>query len=155
MVQRSSNLIVSNRRSRLLAAVALLTIGSLSISWWGWSTGRVHGLWYRRTGDPQSLDVALFRGVANGDTVEKIESLLGPGFVVTASDELARAVRARKQMISRGDPSMTSGYRDGDMFMEWKYGIATYQFQFRDGRIINFDPEEFRDPAPVALLGAP
>jgi hypothetical protein len=139
-------------RRRLLiasAGVALLAVVVLTAFW---QTGRLHGLWFRWTGSEMAFYQAMFRGTKNGDTRESLEALIGPGKTLDAAGQ-AHYARIMKKWEEEKHPDAPDGYRDGDIFVQYKTGGYLSCFQFRAGRLVNHDPAPFEKMQPFSALG--
>jgi hypothetical protein len=120
---------------RLTLVLIALIGGILAVVRWNDPVVR-----YRRDHDESSLNTVMSRRVAAGDTVESIESLLGPGKHIT-DPGWRRSVAA---FVARAP----SGYPDGldpeDEFRGFASGPGNSTIlQFRDGHLINFKPSDF------------
>ncbi|MEW4568998.1 hypothetical protein AB1L88_14130 [Tautonia sp. JC769] len=103
---------------------------------------------YRRDRDADSLYSALSSGVKNGDPVEKLERLLGTG-AINSSPELRRSVTA---FAERSPTDYPQGIAEDDEFREYRCGAdEALILQYRQGRLVNFDPKMFSEgPVPLA-----
>lgn len=137
-------LFVASAGVALVAAIALLAIP--------WRTGRFHGLCYRWTGNEMAFYQAMYRGTKNGDTREAIESLIGPGEILDAGGQALQA-RIMKKFAEEKRPDCPDGYRDGDVFVQYKTGGYYSCFQYRDDKLVNHDPAAFKDLKPFSALG--
>ena len=103
---------------------------------------------YRRNHDAASLRAILSRRARNGDTIARIQDLLGPAKQYTdAGFKSALTAHAH-----RNPSSFPDGVAEIDAFYEFAEGpnMATI-LQFRNGRMVNFDPKEFQEPSRVGM----
>lgn len=114
----------------------VLTIALIVLSAYICETGRFSAAVYRYTGSGRWLYSALYHGVQNGDTIEQVEKLLGPG--KQASDFVRKAVKKLPQRYQQPD-----GYEDSDRILGFPLPGGELYLQFRNGVLINFDPAEF------------
>jgi hypothetical protein len=63
----------------LVAGGVVLTIAAIVLFAYVCETGRFSAIVYRYTGSGKWLYSTLYHGVQNGDTIEQVENLLGPG----------------------------------------------------------------------------
>jgi hypothetical protein len=110
--------------------------------------GQFSAFLYRRTHSGRWLYSTLYHGVKSGDTLEQIERLLGPGKEVDSERQL-RASRKFAQMNPGAHPD---GYRDDDAFLGFPLSGGKIILQFRDGILVNFDPNEFTKYEPITTM---
>jgi hypothetical protein len=98
---------------------------------------------YRRDHDEVSLNAVMSHRVSFGDSVETIESLLGPGKPMTDAKF--------RSSVSKFVARMPSGYPQGlnpeDGFLGFSIGKNLTVLQFRNGRLINFKRSDFDNPS--------
>ena len=108
---------------------------------------------YRQSQDAKSLFAALHYQVENGDSVQKVQKLLGSGTPPTDKDGLLRATRRFAERLPQDYPA---GVKDEDLFVVYPTdGDLTVALQFRDGRLINFKPQNYEQVPMVKAAGRP
>ncbi len=130
------------RRSVILSVLVgvVATIGAIILVTYSCETGWFSAAVYRYTGSGKWLYSALYHGVQNGDTVEEVERLLGPG-----QEGDSRVRSALEKFAQRNVAGYPDGYEDSDQILGFRMGgNQELYLQFRNGLLINFDPEEFR-----------
>jgi len=138
---------MKRRRVILLAALGMVaTIGAVLLFAYVAMTGRFSGMLYRYTGSGKWLYSALYHGVEDGDSVEKVEGLLGAG--KEAGQNMRRAV---KKLASQNPGS--AGYEDSDRMLGFGLPGGALYLQFRDGVLINFDPGDFEKYEEAQTIG--
>lgn len=97
---------------------------------------------YRRNRDSESLRTLLSRSVAPGDSLVSVAALLGRG---EPEDELAANLR-KWQAGPRFKPrAFPEGIEDDDVFVSFESKPrGRIMLQFRDGKLVNFDPAHFK-----------
>jgi len=96
---------------------------------------------YRQLQEAQSLFAALHQQVKNGDSVQNLQKLLGPGTQPANKNGLLRATRRFAQRYPQDYPA---GVKDEDLFIVYSTeGDLTVALQFRDGRLINFNRQDY------------
>ena len=134
------------RRISLRAMILLIVpiAGLLAFLRWNDPVSR-----YRRLHDAASLNAIMSRRVQNGDSLSKVELLLGQ--VPICVDPRAMRVSIKS---ARAFPSdYPQGVQADDEFRTYPMGSGGVYLQFRRGRLINFDPKNFRGSA-AQLSGA-
>ena len=136
------------RRSIVLLMLVgvVVTIGVIVLVTYSCETGWFSAAVYRYTGSGKWLYSALYHGMQNGDTVEEVERLLGPG--KEADSRVRNAVKKLTQRYLNPD-----GYEESDVILGFRLGGGQLYLQFRDGVLINFDPEEFRKYEEPQIVG--
>ncbi len=132
----------------LVCGVAL-TLAVVILFAYACTTGRLSGLLYRYTHSGNCLYSALYHGVRNGDTTEEIENFLGPG---RAADS-EKLIKVTKKMAQRNPAGWTHGVEDGDTFLGFPLPNGELFLQFRNGTLINFDPNDFAKCESVSVIG--
>ena len=97
---------------------------------------------YREHKDTTSLNQTLHRYLKPGDSIEHVNRLLGSG------DEGDRTtlLRVQKTFARKVPASYPDGVEDGDRFLEYDApDNCSIILQFRDNRLINFDPGKVPD----------
>lgn len=103
---------------------------------------------YRRNHDAASLRAILSRRARNGDTIARIQDLLGPAKQYTNAGFQSVII----PYAQRNRSSFPDGVAETDVFYEFAEGphMKTV-LQFRNGRMVNFDPKEFQEPNRVVM----
>ena len=137
------------KRRRVLLLVllgTLATIGAVLLFAYVAMTGRFSAMLYRYTGSGKWLYSALYHGVEDGDSVEDVERLLGPG------KEGGEKVRRAIKKIAGQNPG-SAGYEASDRVLGFRLPGGELYLQFRDGVLINFDPGDFEKYEEVQVIG--
>ena len=124
------------KRRRVILLVVLgmaVTIGAVLLFAYVAMTGRFSGMIYRYTGSGKWLYSALYHGVEDGDSVEDVEGLLGPG------KEGGQKVRGAMKKMAGQNPG-SAGYEASDRVLGFGLPGGELYLQFREGVLINFDP---------------
>lgn len=101
---------------------------------------------YRKHHDAESFFQTLHKQINNGDSLDRVQSLLGPG---TPPADMPRVIAAARKAADRSPARFMQGVGDNDQFLGWRYGKRSMGYlQFRDGSLINFDPKAYADLAP-------
>jgi hypothetical protein len=117
----------------LIALVALISV-VLAVARWNDPVVR-----YRRNHDEASLHAVLSRRVANGDSIEAVEAILGRGVVST--DPKMRQMAA--SLALSAPMAWPEGVIEGDEFRRYPAGEGLDQvLQFRGGHLVNFNPKQ-------------
>lgn len=101
---------------------------------------------YQRDGDVETLRHLLSTEVQPGDSLDRVTSLLGPG---DRDDGDYLALLLKWKAGPHYDPQIIGpdGIQDGDLFIHYSaVPKPAYPLQFRDGVLINHDPESFAGP---------
>lgn len=105
---------------------------------------------YRRNHDKASLHAALSRHVANGDSIESIEAVLGRG--VVSSDPEMYEVAAT--LASSNPTNWPQGVLASDEFRRYPSGAGEDKvLQFRKGHLVNFNPRQAQSAGLVVQFG--
>jgi hypothetical protein len=97
---------------------------------------------YRRNGDEESLRTLLSRRVVSGDSQESVSSLLGGGKL----EEGVRSSLLKWQSGPRVKANVfPEGIEEDDVFISFEQNprVGRLVLQFRNGKLVNFDPTEF------------
>jgi hypothetical protein len=138
---------VKRRSAILLVLVGVVaTIGVIILVTYSCQTGWFSAAVYRYTGSGKWLYSALYHGVQNGDTVKEVERLLGPG------KEADSRVRNAVKKLTQRYPNL-DGYEESDVVLGFRLPSGELYLQFRDGVLINFDPEDFRKYEEPQIVG--
>ena len=96
---------------------------------------------YRRGDHAEFFAASDYWQIANGDTAERVEALLGPPHIPIKKS----FIQSNIDNINRKFSYYPGGFEDGDEFRQYAVGPDSYGlFQFRDGRLINFDAQGYR-----------
>ena len=121
----------------LVTGIALVLAGYVAYERWRSATAP-HLRFYR----------VLHDSVKNGDSSDSIQALLGPG---------AEADQADRTLFLKAVSTATlpDGYLADDQLLVYKLGdISTLVYlQFRGGKLINHDPQEFATFQPPTSIG--
>ena len=126
--------ISTNTHSRaLLTVLVALTLTTLSAC-----AASAH---YREHQDAESFFAALNQEIKPGDSIERVQQLLGPG--VTPPDK-AMVIAATRKLADQNPARVPDGVRDTDEFLGYRYGKRSIGFlQFRSGKLVNFSPKDY------------
>ena len=106
---------------------------------------------YRSHKDGQSLYAVMHDSVRRGDSVEKVQGLLGTG----QNDEGRKALEATKRMAAKNPSGWPDGVRDDDRVIGYPCDESTTLWlQFRNGRLINHDPDDFAEYEPMTSVSS-
>ena len=106
---------------------------------------------YRENHDAKSLCAVLSRQVKRGDTMERIQTLLGVQAV--EGEPRQRAARQFVAATQRRPKEYPDGVMGDDVFVGCPTGGAVLFLQFRQGKLINFDPGKFKTVPPSVAEG--
>ncbi|MBL7153808.1 MAG: hypothetical protein ISS79_08825 [Phycisphaerae bacterium] len=132
----------------LVAAGVALTIAVILLLAYVCMTGRFSAVVYRYTGSGKWLYSTLYHGVKNGDTIEQVERLLGPG-----KETGSRLHSAVKKFAARNPSGWPDGCEENDKFLGFRLPGGHLNLQFRNGVLINFDPDEFQKYEELQIIG--
>lgn len=110
--------------------------------------GRFSAVIYRYTGSGKWLYSTLKNGVKNGDTIEQVENLLGPGQKADA-----KIYSVSKKFAAINPSGYPEGCEEDDEFLGFRLPGEQLYLQFRNGVLINFDPAEFEEYTEVQMVG--
>jgi len=130
----------------LILIGVVVTIAFIVISAYVCETGWFSAAVYRYTGSGRWLYSALYHGVQNGNTIEQVEKLLGPG--KQASDNVRKAVKKLAQRHQQSD-----GYEESDQVLGFPLPGGQLYLQFRNGVLINFEPTDFQKYSQPQIIG--
>ncbi len=99
---------------------------------------------YRKHHDGKSLYEVLYKQVKPGDSIEKVQGLLGPG-----EPAESRARRAIEKFAQKTPDRYPDGYRETDTLLDYPMDGGSAILQFRDGRLINHNPEDCAHYEPI------
>ena len=97
---------------------------------------------YRKYHDVKSLCAVLSRQVKSGDSIERVKDLLGPGAVLSGESR-DRAANHYAQLTRQRPQVFPDGVVGDDVFVGYDSDAAALALQFRNGRLVNFDPKRF------------
>ncbi|MHC4130708.1 MAG: hypothetical protein ACYSSP_03655 [Planctomycetota bacterium] len=98
---------------------------------------------YRTHQDCESLWNILYTLVKPVDSREQIETLLGAGMLQTG-ERKKRLISANKRLMQKYPEDYPYGIKDTDEFVGYFCYGATLYLQFRDGRLINFNRDDYK-----------
>jgi len=105
---------------------------------------------YRWRHDGASLYKVLYNQLKDGDSREEVERLLGLG---TPAANPARLLSANREFARRRPASYPDGAKDGDTFLGHRVGGGSMLYlEFRDGRLVNHIPSDFREYHKAVLI---
>lgn len=101
----------------------------------------------------KAISQVLSNQIQPYDSIEKVRELLGPGTLLASGEEHERLLRSVETFAEKFPDQFPDGVKEQDVFLEceWDQG-ASLQLQFRDGLLINHDPEDFVEYAAPAVL---
>ena len=91
----------------------------------------------------EALFRVLRKQVSKGDSVERVQELLGLQVQAVKNERMVNAVRKLAAKFPKHYPD---GAKDNDLFLACPVGDndnLTYYLQFRDGHLINFRRKDF------------
>jgi len=110
------------------------------------SSGCSSAAHFREYRDGQSLFAVMHDSIRPGDSIVKVEHLLGRGLTVGQKD----ALQAAKNMEAKNPANWPDGVNDDDWVIGFRYGeLSTLWLQFRDGRLVNHDPKDYAKYEPM------
>jgi hypothetical protein len=128
------------RRRRQFSLLALLVgVGIVGVVLAGW---RIH---HQRQGKHRHhiLLENLHESIRNGDSIEKVRSLLGPGELVQDASLPIRTIEAHPDHYP-------DGVEPGDVFLLFEPRIRDWVYlQFRNDRLVNHRPADFAEYSEV------
>ena len=110
--------------------------------------GCSHAYNYRHEVTNENLRLALRDDVKPGMSRAQVESLLGPGMQEDAKQH-AQLIRATRKFTEHFPVSYPQGVEESDSFLGYYHDSdhnMSWWFQFRNDRLINYDPREFENP---------
>lgn len=123
----------------LLLGVLCTALGLLGVQWY--LKYQSAGSRYQRTGSQADLREAFATDIRPGDTYAQVAERIGPGEVLPAGS-------VEKLLRWQEEGRIPAGYHQkGDQFVQYASdGPIVYGLEFRDGKLIHFDPERFSKP---------
>jgi hypothetical protein len=121
-----------------MLAVALVVIGCDS---------RSH---YRRYRDGKSLYAILHNEIKPGDSIERVQELLGSG---EPPSQPERILSAMKKLCLKHPDGCPDGVQENDIFIGYPIRDGgTLYLQFRDGRLVNHVAEDYTEYRPPMVI---
>ena len=111
------------------------------------ATGCTSAARYRCFQDEKALFAVMHKEIQNGDPYEEVSRLLGPG--VPAQE---RMYIATKGLAEKYPDHFPDGFKDTDTVMTFPGG---FNFEFRDGKLINHDPSRYAVYKETHIVGSP
>ena len=90
--------------------------------------------------DAKSLFATLHAQIKPGDSIQRVQELLGQGEPPQNREKFIAVVKKFAERLPQDYPA---GVRDDDEFLRYSYQNLTVHLQFRAGRLLNFDPQKF------------
>lgn len=110
--------------------------------------GCSHAAHYRTYRDGKSLYAVLHESVAPGDTIEKVEELLGLGREANHVTLMAAEKLAREHPAAYPD-----GFEKGDRIIGYPIeNTGVLNLQFRRGKLVNYSPAHFEKWEPIPVI---
>ena len=106
---------------------------------------------FRLFHDESSFNRVLSQQDPSNLTVEKIESLLGRGTPIAEQRRL-QLVQATRDFCQQTPDSYPDGADADDFFIGYDLGSHISHLQFRNGRIVNFNPREYDNKFKVRAI---
>ena len=104
---------------------------------------------YRSHKDGKSLYAVMYHSVRLGNSLEKVQGLLGTG----QNDEGKKALEATKKMAAKNPSAWPDGVRDDDKMIGYPFDDgATLWLQFRKGKLINHNAADFAKYEPIVSV---
>ncbi|MHC4757402.1 MAG: hypothetical protein ACYTE8_01980 [Planctomycetota bacterium] len=98
---------------------------------------------YKTNQDCVSLWNILYTQVNQGDSIERIEALLGVGMLQTGQRK-TQILAANKRLIKKNPDGFPDGIEDTDEFIGYFCYGATLYLQFRDRKLINYTRDDYK-----------
>ncbi|MEM9346045.1 MAG: hypothetical protein AAGB26_05460 [Planctomycetota bacterium] len=97
---------------------------------------------YRRTGSPEPLRLAMLHEIEPGFSIEQVQSRLGLGEAVGKQQR-----GPLNRMVQKYPDDFPDGIEVDDLFFAYSYSEnCSDVLQFRNNRLINFDPSFYENP---------
>jgi len=104
---------------------------------------------YYESASPEKLYAVLHRSVKSGDALGDVADALEPDFMVLQFRP-ARTIAAQKRIAERHPEQMPDGVQDSDYFLAIPIEPnGCLYLQVRDGKLVNFNPEHYREYVPL------
>jgi hypothetical protein len=105
---------------------------------------------YRSRKDRESLLKVLREEVSPGDSLEEVQSLLGPGAVLSNPEDHRQTLR---ELADRSPERYPDGIEESDEFLVYPTRVGWVEvLQFRNGRLINFNPRQYEEAPSVYVI---
>lgn len=138
------------KHAMIPVAILLVVVGLGIVA--TWPSGSVEAEHYQRFQDGKSLYSLLSSRIERGDSLETVEAILGAGTPVTDEDNVLRDRVWREASLS---PDVyPDGVHSQDVFINYPSGDTFTTLQFRNGYLVNHDPNLFRDVEPGVVIQA-
>ena len=155
LISRSSvstfgrNTVKQRRRQMLLVSPAGLLVAVAIVLMW-FALFLPAPLHYRMLHDEAAFNAVLHRYVKANDSIQHVQTLLGKG---RHAPEWVTSLRRATEIHPQGFPDSV---QEGDTILEYPLtyaaGSGAHYLQFRNGKIINFDPKSFAQSHQVNIL---
>jgi len=105
---------------------------------------------YHLFADEPSLNSVLARQVQPWDSTARVVRLLGAGTPISETERqrLLRVIAGFQRQSAAGTPA---GVERDDQFLGYEASGMTIYLQFRNDRLINFQPQDFEHPADLHM----
>ncbi len=101
---------------------------------------KAYHAWHRQHHGDEIINIQLHSKVRNGDSVEHVSARLGVEGVDVDTDRTLESVFVRRMYAER-----ESGLLSSDQLLSFSVGRFGITLQFRDGKLVNHDPTEFKN----------
>ena len=102
--------------------------------------------------DEPSLNHVLSKQVQRGDSIEHVQTLLGRGERPSGKDR-DQLLKATQNFAGRWPDQYPDRVKLDDVFLGYNVrGNVTY-LQFRNGKLTNFNPNDFKQPSQISVIG--
>jgi len=136
------------RLTLCLGVVALLMLLGV-VAGWLFMPATIH---YHLFADEPSLNSVLAEQVVPGDSIARVVRLLGTGTAISES-ETQRLLGVIASFRRQTPGSTPLGVEPDDQFLGYEAAVMTIYLQFRNDRLINFEPRNFEHPADLRMIG--
>lgn len=114
-----------------------------------------YGRTFQQTSDTKSLRLALLHEIKPGDRIEHIRNILGPGKPATEKQQQDLLASYHRWQTKYGNQfNAPDGIATTDVFLFYPYGKnaqSSIYLQFRYDRLINHNPDEFKDADALSI----
>ena len=101
---------------------------------------------FRAHRDGPSLYAVMHDSVREGDSLAKVERLLGRGL----EDGQKEALKVSKGFAAKDPAKWPDGVNDDDWMVGFRFGeLSTLWLQFRDGKLVNHNPADYAKCEPM------
>ena len=132
------------KQAALPVVVLMVILGIAFIT--TWPSGALEADHYQRFHDGKSLYAVLSSRIASGDSLEHVESILGPGTPLTEETDAFRS-QLREQALWTPQ-RFPNGVQDIDVFLTWPLEDRSVTLQFRNATLVNHRGEDFENYQP-------